>query len=640
MNGAGDPNQSKDNVRCGTVISDTQGVSEPHAAPWLEGQTIPSNETNSESDDDVNSEPVITVPVPARGLDGQTPAPWLEVQTIPTVCGHRPPPGTGPMRPLPVRQEIRRNNRLVTASSLPSFSAPNCRSLGPKLRSFAEDMKLREVDVALCSETWEKANNVAFQNEVERLLEIQGLKMISQARKYKRGGGVCILADLTKVSIQPLEVPNPFNLEVVFALVKPRKNAVIKEIITFAFYSPPRSRTKSKLVDHIVTNLQALMTSFPRAGVMGGGDRNCLNLAPILAAIPHLLNIQPLPTHGRKNLDVLLSTMGQYYAQPLVFQPVGTDDPNQGVPSDHMVPVVYPMVAESMQKPKMVTTKTTRPLPDSAIKDFAKIIINEDWTDIKESESPDEQANALQNKLFEILNKTCPTKTVKLRLHDKPFITKELKDMDKKRKKEYKKHGKTNKYAKLNADYNNKFKAESKKYLNKNVDSLKESNPGQAYLTLKRLAGQPGECLEGGSLDVASHEGLTVAESADRLANHFSAISQEFPPLLIENLPPHVQESINNRKNSEFPYISRQSVEAKIQKAKNTKGGVPSDIPVRLMKEFSPEIALPVAQLFRKIAKTGQWPKNWKQERGIPLKKTTAAQKLKMTSELFLLPHF
>ena len=51
-----------------------------------------------------------------------------------------------------------------------------------------------------------------------------------------------------------------------------------------------------------------LMTTYPRAVVMGG-DRNYLNLAPLLAAVPRLLNIQPLPTHARKNLNVLLSTM-------------------------------------------------------------------------------------------------------------------------------------------------------------------------------------------------------------------------------------------------------------------------------------------------------------------------------------------
>ena len=63
--------------------------------------------------------------------------------------------------------------------------------------------------------------------EVERLLEEEGLKMVSNPRKYKRGGGVCIVADLTKVDFQPLDIPNPNNLEIVFAIVTPKNGGII-----------------------------------------------------------------------------------------------------------------------------------------------------------------------------------------------------------------------------------------------------------------------------------------------------------------------------------------------------------------------------------------------------------------------------
>ena len=141
---------------------------------------------------------------------------------------------------MPVRQTVRRDDRLGVAAHLPTFSAPNCRSLGPKLKSLTEDMKMRGISVALCSETWEKCNDTRYQSEVEKLLELEGIKMISEPRKYKRGGGVCILADLQEVTIQPLNIANPHNLEIVFALVKPKKTDLVKEIITFAFYSPPK----------------------------------------------------------------------------------------------------------------------------------------------------------------------------------------------------------------------------------------------------------------------------------------------------------------------------------------------------------------------------------------------------------------
>ena len=64
------------------------------------------------------------------------------------------------------------------------------------------------------------------------------------------------------------------NLEIVWALIKPLEGSIIKEIISLAFYLPPGSRMKTKMKDHIVTTLQQLLTVYPKAGIMGVGDRN------------------------------------------------------------------------------------------------------------------------------------------------------------------------------------------------------------------------------------------------------------------------------------------------------------------------------------------------------------------------------
>ena len=124
-------------------------------------------------------------------------------------------------------------------------------------------------------------------------MELKGLQMISNPRKYKRGGGVAIIADLAKVTIQPLNIPNPNHLEIVWALVSPKIQGPIKHIICFALYSPPKSRKKTMMTDCIVSTLHSLLTTYPDAGIFGGGDRNCYSVGPILAAgIPRMQNIQ------------------------------------------------------------------------------------------------------------------------------------------------------------------------------------------------------------------------------------------------------------------------------------------------------------------------------------------------------------
>ena len=67
-------------------------------------------------------------------------------------------------------------------------------------------------------------------------------------------------------------------------------------------------------------------------------------------------------------------------------------------------------------------------------------------------------------------------------------------------------------------------------------------------------------------------------------------------------------------------------VATKIERAKNNKAGVEGDLPVRLSKQFSQELAIPAARIFNKIVNTGEWPSRWKIEKGIPLNKVKPEQ--------------
>jgi len=159
------------------------------------------------------------------------------------------------------------------------------------------------------------------------------------------------------------------------------------------------------------------------------------------------------------------------------------------------------------------------------------------------------------------------------------------------------------------------------------VRSIIESDPGKAYSILKRLGAQPGD-TDAGSFDIKEHcdLGLTSAQSADRIAQKFAEISQEFPPLKIESLPTRVYQNIEKSKNLHKPHISKRLVEEKIKKAKNTKGGVPGDLPVKLAKEFGPELAIPASKIFNNIVQTGKWPMRWKIENGLALNKVKPRQ--------------
>ena len=128
--------------------------------------------------------------------------------------------------------------------------------------------------------------------------------------------------------------------------------------------------------------------------------------------------------------------------------------------------------------------------------------------------------------------------------------------------------------------------------MRKNIESLKEANPGQAYSLLKRMGARPGECEGGASFTLPSHENLTPLEAANRIAEHFSKISREYPPLSVETLPERVKNKlISPESESTVPKIEEYEVYNKIKAANKPKSGVPGDLPRRLVTEFSPELS-------------------------------------------------
>ena len=63
---------------------------------------------------------------------------------------------------------------------------------------------------------------------------------------------------------------------------------------------------------------------------------------------------------------------------------------------------------------------------------------------------------------------------------DKNFITSELKSLDRKKKREWKKRGKSDKYLRLRAEFKDKYKKAASTHLKKYVSDLKSEKPGRA----------------------------------------------------------------------------------------------------------------------------------------------------------------
>ena len=516
---------------------------------------------------------------------------------------------------------------MTDSNSLPIMSVSNVRSLMPKINNFKNDLMERNISLAMLSEVWEKTNCKNHQNEIEKMLKIEGLKYISTPRMTKRGGGAAIIVSQKHSTLEKLEIGNPDKLEVVWGLVRPQVGVnKAKLIICAAFYSPPKSRKNSLLLDHLISTSHFLLSKYPDAGLVLGGDKNNLNIATLLSSIPRLRQIVTKNTYKDKILDVMLTNMHQAYAVPMVVPAVPADDPRRGSPSDHSTPVACPLTANDVTAGREYTIKISRPLPDSGIREFGEWITREEWACLSDDANPTEQVLEFEKIMENKLDVIFPKKSVKIcKNFDKPFITCDLKKLDRMVKREYRKHQKSQKYLKLKKDYDTKYLQAASAYLEKSVRAIKEENPGKAYKSLKKLGAQPGDCSDEGAFSLSSHldENLSAEESTERIARHFARISQEFLPLNTDLLPDDVKTKLENVPKTEIPTLSEVDVWQKIQKSKKPKSVVPGDIPRQIVQvqEFSPELAAPMQKIFNNIASSGHWPRTWRREYGIPLQK-------------------
>ena len=160
-----------------------------------------------------------------------------------------------------MRNNVQKQDKITAALSLPTVATYNLRSFFPKAGNLTTDMLERQIDCGFLQEIWENTTKAEHKLEIEKLLEMSGLKYISTARppnaKGVSYGGAAIVVNVEKFSIEKLNVHVPNNLEVVWGLLKPKNaSAKYKRIVVCSFYSPPNKRRNSKMADHLVSTLQ------------------------------------------------------------------------------------------------------------------------------------------------------------------------------------------------------------------------------------------------------------------------------------------------------------------------------------------------------------------------------------------------
>ena len=141
------------------------------------------------------------------------------------------------------------------------------------------------------------------------------------------------------------------------------------QIIAVNFYSLPNYRKNNRLLDHLVTTMNHLLTKYPDTVFFICGDKNSMNIVPLLSGLSRFQQIVNVPTHNHKTLDIIVTNRGREYTPPVTVCPVKCDMPSAGQPSDHRPVISSPQTQAnrdySMRKCRQINEEAIRRFGDA-----------------------------------------------------------------------------------------------------------------------------------------------------------------------------------------------------------------------------------------------------------------------------------
>ena len=80
----------------------------------------------------------------------------------------------------------------------------------------------------------------------------------------------------------------------------------------------------------------------------------------------------------------------------------------------------------------------------------------------------------------------------------------------------------------------------------------------------------------------------------------------------MEKFPPRLKDKLLiGQTDPDKPVLEEWQVYEKLRKSKKPNSIIPGDLPVKLLKEFTPELSKPVTQIYNQITETAEYPRQW-----------------------------
>ena len=149
------------------------------------------------------------------------------------------------------------------------------------------------------------------------------------------------------------------------------------------------------------------------------GDTNDLKIDSILHISKSMKQVVSKPTRVdsvsgvEKTIDLIFTTMSNYFQEPDILPPLDNDPDKNGKPSDHKIVVMKPIDMVNNNPARTKREVTVRPLPESGLNKLGEWLRSTNWEKVNIAETAHEKAEAFEAEMLAICEETVPKKKIK-----------------------------------------------------------------------------------------------------------------------------------------------------------------------------------------------------------------------------------
>ena len=510
------------------------------------------------------------------------------------------------------KRRQQRPQMLTTKNSSPrsiTFINANARSLMPKLDSLGDCFHEKKLDFATLTETWFSESD-RLDGVVADLKDQYGLGILvrnraaiaTNGRKY---GGVALVYRLRTSNFKEFTLHNPDNHEVLACVGK--IHGIKGKVFVISCYAPPNltSLNASKMIEFVSDVVGEAKRRFEDCTLVISGDFNQWSIAELIADHVELREIAYGPTRGSKEIDRTLVNFSRSISESGTLPPLETED---GRASDHKIAWAR---AEFAPQDRKLITYSYRAYTEAGADAFVESISGQDWITVFDADSTDDKVAAFQSILELNMAKHFEWKTTVRRETDPPWINDKIRGFWKKSRKIYDREGRSKYWKTLGRKTDRLIRKRARKYIENQKLTLTAPDAARAFHKNVKAYKSKEKPVE---FDVRQlYEGCEDSEVAEKLAEHFNAISQEFDGLNPDEIP--VSQSLT------LPPLHPGLVQKRLTDFRKPKSTVKGDIFPALVSRVAPFIASPLADIYNTITRTARWPSEWKIEYVTPIPK-------------------